>query len=177
MNAAASCATAPRPAQSYARRYYDAPRGPLVAAARAAASWTRLRNVWFTQQQQQQQHEGDSLDEEKGLALQVRRGDVRKDRGYSSCSFVELRPGPRGRSRCLGLNGRDGYTRSLRRAGRIVGFLVIAASKLSFDFCFAVPAGEHHRTPPYQLVQVGRRQSSSFLDRGSSFEQKEISGQ
>ncbi|CAM9461013.1 unnamed protein product [Pylaiella littoralis] len=54
-------------AQAIARRYYDAPRAPLVTAARAAPSWALLREIWF----KKERHDGDGLNEEKALALKA----------------------------------------------------------------------------------------------------------
>ncbi|CBJ27288.1 Serine/threonine-protein kinase Nek3 (NimA-related protein kinase 3) [Ectocarpus siliculosus] len=54
-------------AQAIATRYYDRPRDNLLTAARATASWSRLREVWF----QTEENDLDGLDEAKASSLEA----------------------------------------------------------------------------------------------------------
>ncbi|CAM9350037.1 unnamed protein product [Ectocarpus fasciculatus] len=54
-------------AQAIANRYYDGPRDTLLTAARATASWSRLREVWF----QTEENDIDGLDEAKASSLEA----------------------------------------------------------------------------------------------------------
>ncbi|CAM9326541.1 unnamed protein product, partial [Ectocarpus sp. 12 AP-2014] len=54
-------------AQAIATRYYDRPRDTLLTAARATASWSRLRKVWF----QTEENDIDGLDEAKASSLEA----------------------------------------------------------------------------------------------------------
>ncbi|CAM9605383.1 unnamed protein product [Ectocarpus sp. 13 AM-2016] len=54
-------------AQAIATRCYDRPRDTLLTAARATASWSRLREVWF----QTEENDIDGLDEAKASSLEA----------------------------------------------------------------------------------------------------------
>lgn len=98
---------APTAPQAVAEKYYRDPRDRLAAAARAAPSWAGLREIWF----KAEEHEGDGLEEEKALALQVGQRVWRERfRGFS---FVASRAGRGQRAR----QGRSYITPPLLRRG------------------------------------------------------------
>lgn len=73
--------------QVLARSYYDKPQGFLSATVLATSAWQRLRDVSF----QEESYEGEGLDEEKSLLLEVSWESLLLIRPQSLCQRQDSR--------------------------------------------------------------------------------------